>query len=384
MKREFFAFAVLTLIFSAVLSGQQLPEDYYFPMPEENLEVVETEDQSFRVQTVVSDLTFPWGIAFLPDGSVLITERPGNLRIIRDGVLQDEHIEGLPEVFATGQGGLLDIELHPDFEETGWIYLTYANPGTGGGHTAVMRARLNGNSLTDREVLFEAEPYTARGAHFGSRIAFDREGYLYFSIGDRGQMGDAQDKSMYAGTIIRLHDDGRIPSDNPFVDDPNARPEIYSYGHRNPQGLVMHPETGTIWSHEHGPRGGDEINIIRKGLNYGWPEITHGVNYNGSVITEHTEMEGMESPIHDWTPSIAPSGMDFISSDKYPGWQGDLFSGALAFRLVNRNVIENEQIIHEERILQGIGRVRDVKIGPDGFLYILEESAGRALRLIPE
>ncbi|MEX0685914.1 MAG: PQQ-dependent sugar dehydrogenase [Balneolales bacterium] len=378
----------LTVLFNlyvcGTLVGQTLPADYYFPLPTEKLELVNSEELAFRVDTVARGLDTPWGLAFLPNGSVLITERAGKLRIVRNGTLQQDSISGMPEVYANGQGGLLDIGLHPEYENNGWIYMTYSNPGEEGAHTAIMRTRLNGNSLIDQEVLFAAEPFTEKRQHFGSRIVFDKDQYLYFSIGDRGEKDNAQDLSEYGGSIIRLHDDGRVPSDNPFVKTSGARPEIYSYGHRNPQGLAVHPETGDIWSHEHGPRGGDEINIIRKGLNYGWPEISFGINYDGSVLTEHTEMEGMESPLHQWTPSIAPSGMDFVWSDRYDGWKGNLFSGALAFQLINRNVIENNQVIHEERMLEGIGRIRNIKMGPDGFLYILEENNGLIIRLLPE
>lgn len=383
MKRLFAVFILFNLSYANLLVGQTLPDDFYFPLTGDDLEVVNSEEQSFKVETVLSDLSTPWGIAFLPDGQVLITERSGDLRIVRDGKLSEEPINGVPEVLASGQGGLLDIMLHPEYEENGWIYITYSNPGDDGANTAIMRARLDGNSLTDQDVLFEAEPYYSRGVHFGSRIAFDRDGYLFFSIGDRGEKENAQDKSIYAGSILRLHDNGRVPSDNPFVDESNAKPEIYSYGHRNPQGMVLHPETGELWAHEHGPRGGDEINIIRKGGNYGWPETTYGIDYDGTEITEYTEKEGIESPVHYWDPSIAPSGMSFITGARYPGWKGDLFSGALSFQLINRNIIENNQVVHEERMLEGEGRYRNIKMGPDGFLYILEES-GNVLRLLPE
>ncbi|MEX0780517.1 MAG: PQQ-dependent sugar dehydrogenase [Balneolales bacterium] len=383
MKRLSIISILFCIINTGSLYSQNISEDYYFPIPDTSLAVIDSEEQSFVVDTVVSNLTTPWGIAFLPDNTVLITERPGNLRLVRNGKLSEELVDGVPDVYASGQGGLFDIALHPDYDENGWIYITYANPGEEGGHTALMRAKLSGNSLTDQEVLFEANPFTTAGQHFGGRIAFDGNGYLFLSVGDRGDKEKAQDRSTYNGNIIRLHDDGRIPSDNPFVNESNSKPEIYSYGHRNPQGMVMHSETGMLWTNEHGPRGGDEINIIREGLNYGWPEISYGINYDGSILTELNQMEGMEQPTYYWKPSIAPSGMAFISSDRYTGWKDNLFSGALSFQLVSRSVVHNDRIIHEERLLEGIGRIRDIEMGPDGLLYILDESGGKVLRLYP-
>jgi len=357
--------------------------DQYFGLPSGDLEVIESEKQDFVLQTVVSGLETPWGMAFLPGGEVLITERDGRLRIVRDGKLQAEPVSGVPDVYARGQGGLLDLELHPQYEENGWIYISYSYPGDGGGNTALMRTRLDGDSLTDREVLFQGTPVTGGGRHFGSRIEFDRQGYLYVTIGERGTMDNAQNLGNTSGNVLRLNDDGSIPSDNPFIDTPGARPEVFTYGNRNPQGLTMHPETGEIWAHEHGPRGGDEINILRAGNNYGWPEITFGIDYDGSIISDDTAKAGMEQPVHYWDPSIAPSGMDFYNGDRYPDWKGNLFVGALKFSYLDRIELEGEKVVHEEPLLEGIGRVRDVKQGPDGYLYILEESGGRMLRLVP-
>ena len=359
--------------------------EFYFPLPSDPGEVHQSEELNFHIQTVVDGLNIPWGMAFLPDGSMLITERDGDLRLVKKGRLVDEPVSGAPEVHARGQGGLLDVELHPKFEENGWIYLSYSKPGSGGSNTAIMRAVFDADAhaLADQEDIYVGQPFTNSRNHFGSRIAFDPDGYLFFSIGDRGDMNTAQDISNSHGNLFRIHDDGSIPSDNPFVGD-DGLDEIFAFGLRNIQGMAVHPETGIIWTNLHGPRGGDELNVHDKpGANYGWPEITYGVNYNGSVITEHTEMEGMEQPVMHWTPSIAPSGMDFVSSDKYPGWEGNIFNGALAFQLLSRIVVDGDEYIHEERLLEGIGRIRDVRQGPDGFIYFSNESNGTINRILP-
>jgi aldose sugar dehydrogenase len=366
-------------------SDHTFDSSFYFPLPDSDGDIIETEEQNFYVQTVVSGLGVAWGMAFLPDGHVLITQRNGNLRLVREGQLVDEPVGGVPEVRAQGQGGLLDIELHPDYEENGWIYISYSKPGSGGAQTAIMRARFDADShsLTDQEDVYVGTPFSTRGQHYGSRIAFDHDGYLYFSIGDRGQMDTAQDITNSNGNLFRLHDDGSVPADNPFVGQ-DGLDEIYAYGLRNIQGMATHPETGVIWTNLHGPRGGDELNFHNKpGANYGWPEITYGVNYNGTEITPYTEKEGMEQPVMHWTPSIAPSGMTFVSSDKYPGWQGDILNGALAYQLISRIVIDGEEFVHEERFLEGIGRIRDVHEAPDGFIYFSNESNGTLNRLIP-
>ncbi len=358
---------------------------FYFPLPDSEGTIIETEEQNFYVQTVVSGLGVAWGMAFLPDGQVLITQRNGNLRLVREGELVNEPVGNVPDVRAQGQGGLLDIELHPNYEENGWIYISYSKPGSGGAQTAIMRARFDASShsLTDREDIYVGTPFSTRGQHYGSRIAFDHDGYLYFSIGDRGQMNTAQDITNSNGNLFRLYDDGSVPSDNPFVGQ-DGLDEIFAYGLRNIQGMATHPETGVIWTNLHGPRGGDELNFHDKpGANYGWPEITYGINYNGTVITPYTEKEGMEQPVMHWTPSIAPSGMTFVSSDKYPGWQGNILNGALAYQLIARIVIDGEEFVHEERFLDGIGRIRDVHEAPDGFIYFTNESNGTLNRLIP-
>ena len=336
----------------------------------------------FDYEIVVDEMQIPWGMVFLPDGSMLITEKSGELIHFKDG--QKQLITGVPEVYQQGQGGLLDIALHPNYGQNGWIYLTYSSSeGEGdGGHTALMRAKLSGNRLTDQKVLYKATPNTTKGQHFGSRIAFDNNGYLYFSIGERGEKDiNPQDITRDGGKIYRLNDDGSIPSDNPFVGKPNAKETIYSYGHRNPQGMILHPETGEIWVHEHGPMGGDEINVIKKGANYGWPVVTHGIDYTGLPISDESSRPGMEDPIYFWVPSIAPSGMVYVTSDKYPHLKGNLLVGSLKFQYLEHLVLDGKKVVKREKLLKDIGRLRDVKQGPDGFIYAGVEGKG-IVRLI--
>lgn len=362
-----------------------ISDEFYFSLPDQPGEIHSSEELDFYVQDVVSGLSFPWGMVFLPDGSMLVTEREGTLRVVRGGELLTDPVEGVPEVFGEWQGGLMDIELHPDFEQNGWIYLSYSKVDEGGSQTAIMRTRFDAasNSLYDQEDIYVGTPFTASRFHFGSRIAFDPDGYLFFSIGDRGAQDTAQDLTSSNGSLMRLYDDGRVPEDNPFVGR-EGLDEIFDYGLRNIQGMAVHPETGIIWSNLHGPRGGDELNAHSKpGSNYGWPVITYGINYNGSIITEFTEMEGMEQPVMHWTPSIGPSGMDFVTGERYPGWEGSIFNGALSFQLLSRIVVDGETFVDEERLLEGIGRVRDVRMGPDGFLYFSNESDGVISRLVP-
>jgi quinoprotein glucose dehydrogenase len=336
----------------------------------------------FDYEIVVGELQIPWGMVFLPDGSMLITEKSGELIHFKDG--QKQLITGVPEVYQQGQGGLLDIALHPNYRENGWIYLTYSSSEgkDEGGHTALMRAKLSGNRLTDQKVLYKATPNTTKGQHFGSRIAFDNNGYLYFSIGERGEKDiNPQDITRDGGKIYRLNDDGSIPSDNPFVGKPNAKEAIYSYGHRNPQGMILHPKTGEIWVHEHGPMGGDEINVIKKGANYGWPVVTHGIDYSGLPISDESSRPGMEDPIYFWVPSIAPSGMVYVTSDKYPHLKGNLLVGSLKFQYLEHLVLDGKKVVKREKLLKDVGRLRDVKQGPDGFIYAAVEGKG-IVRLI--
>lgn len=342
--------------------------------------------QAFKTNTIVSGLEHPWGMAFLPDGRILVTERPGRLRLVENGQLNPNPIKGLPSITAEGQGGLLDVALHPDYKKNGWIYFSYSEAGPGGLGTNVARARLDSMKLKDTEVIFRMELKSRGGRHFGSRLVFDRNNYLYITVGERGDRPRAQRLDDHAGSVIRLHDDGRIPDDNPFIKQKNAKTEIYSYGHRNPQGMTLHPETGEVWQHEHGPQGGDELNIIQPGINYGWPVITYGVNYViGTKIGEGTHKEGMEQPLYYWSPSIAPSGMAFYSGDKFPQWRNNLFVGSLKFQLLVRLDLDGNKVIKEERLLKGeLGRIRDVRNGPDGYLYLLtDEDDGMLVRIEP-
>lgn len=350
-------------------------------------EVETSERARFRVEPLVGGLEHPWSLAFLPDGRMLVTERPGRLRLITaDGRLQPHPIGGLPAIAASGQGGLLDVVPHPDFARNRWIYFSYVEAGAGGIGTAVARGRLEGDALLATEVLFRLLPKSRTARHFGSRLVFDRAGHLFVTLGDRGDRPRAQDLGDHAGSVIRLGDDGRIPSDNPFVSQPGTRPEIFSFGHRNIQGAALHPVTGRLWTHEHGPQGGDEINIPRAGVNHGWPIITYGVNYGiGTQIGEGTTKPGMEQPVYYWVPSIAPSGMAFYDGAAFPGWQGNLFVGSLKFRQLVRLEIDGERVVHEERLLEdAVGRIRDVRQGPDGLLYLLSDAAdGQLVRLVP-
>lgn len=339
---------------------------------------------TFKVDTIVSGMEIPWSMAFLPDNSMLITELKGDLIHFKNGIKTS--IKNVPEVYFSGQGGLLDIELDPNYAKNGWLYLSYAsnleNDGNGG-NTTIMRAKLKDFALVETKVLYKATPNTKRGAHFGSRIEFDRDGYLYFSIGDRFNRDVLpQDITKDAGKIYRINSDGTIPINNPFYNTKNAKKAIFSYGHRNPQGMAMHPKTGEIWAHEHGPQGGDEINVIKAGKNYGWPKASFGINYNNTTFTDKTSIEGMEDPIHYWTPSIAPSGMAFVTSDKYPTWKGNVLVGSLKFQYLNRCVLENNKVIKEEKLLENIGRVRCVRQAPDGYIYVAVQNLG-IVRLTP-
>lgn len=346
--------------------------------------VIASEDLNFRLDTLATDLEIPWGLAFLPNGDILVTERTGGFnRLTSAGEVIP--IAGAPKVKARGQGGLLDVEVHPNFEENGWIYLSYSKPVNSDATTAIMRAKLDGNRLVDAKDIFVAEPALPTRHHYGSRMEFDADGYLFFTVGDRGRRDDnPQSLDNHCGKVHRMMDDGSVPKDNPFVGNKNAKGTIYSYGHRNPQGLTIDPETGTIWENEHGPRGGDEINIIRKGENFGWPVISYGINYNGTKFTDMTEKEGMLQPEYYWLPSIGVCGMAIVRSDKYPGWNGDLLSGSLRFKYLHRTKIEDGKVVGQEVLLKNIGRLRDVKVGPDGFIYVTVEENGMVIRLVPE
>jgi glucose/arabinose dehydrogenase len=382
---------VLSLVLCAcALGGDPGSTDASSATPDDDvvLQRVESEEATFRVVKTVGGLEHPWAVAWLPDGRALITERPGRMVLV-DGDATVT-LSNVPDVWARGQGGLLDVRVPPTYEETGWIYFTYSASGNGGAGTVLSRAKLDGTALTDVEVLHRQQPVVRSGLHFGSRIAFHEDGTLYVTLGERGQRQangpGAQDSTNTIGTTIRLNMDGSVPRDNPFVgrdDVPNA---IYSYGHRNQQGMAIHPETGAVWQHEHGPHGGDELNRIEPGKNYGWPTVTYGDTYT----TPHqpiggTEGSGLTQPVKYWDPSPAFSGMTFYTGDAFPNWQNDLFMGALAHQSILRVELDGQSVAHEEELLRGeIGRIRDVATGPDGFLYLLTDASNGGLyRLEP-
>ncbi len=345
----------------------------------------------FKSEIIVEGLKNPWGMVALPDGRLLVTEREGRLRVIENGKLLADPVANVPEVWAKGQGGLLDIELHPKYAENGWIYLSFSDPKPEGSMTKIIRARLKGMELVDQEVVFQApiEEYSTGGNHFGNRMEFDKDGFLFFSIGDRGDKttpeNNAQKLTNHKGKIHRIHDDGRIPSDNPFANQPGAAGSIWSLGNRNAQGLRFDKSTGLLWESEHGPKGGDELNIIRKGANYGWPVVTFGINYSGKQITDKTEAANMESPVLHWTPSIAVGGIDFYHGDKFPAWKGNLFATALAHqKLVRVEIDSSGREVSQELLLEKTGRIRDVRCLEDGFIYLVYDDPGKIVRLTPE
>jgi glucose/arabinose dehydrogenase len=349
----------------------------------------QSQSQAYRVVTVVDGLQNPWSTVFLPNLDMLVTERPGRLRVIRDGQLLPDPVAGVPPVRAQGQGGLMEIVLHPEFESNRLIYMSIAKPNADGSQstTAIVRARYEGDRLENVEEIFEAQAWSNTTGHYGARLAFDADGYLWATVGDRmappslagATSHPAQDPSNHQGTVIRLNDDGSVPEDNPFVGRADVLPEIWSYGHRNLQGLAIHPETGEVWETEHGPQGGDELNHILPGRNYGWPVIGYGVNYGGAIIHEGTAKEGMEQPVNYWVPSIATSGLMIYSGDQFPEWKGSFFAGGLAGGYIERLTIEGDRVTGKERIVDGLGRIRDIKQGPDGFIYIAVDGRGGGL-----
>ncbi len=384
--RKTFSDGEITALSEYVKKG--IPEDRSKLQPALTGEIIESEVQKFVVETVVDGLKVPWGLIFLPNGDLLISEREGTLHRFSKGK-PGPPVEGLPPIMAFGQGGLMDLALHPDYEKTGWIYIAYSALNTDSkkriGNTAIIRAKLEGNRLTNQLQIYRGTPDTDRGHHFGIKMAFDGKGHLFFGNGERGQHFDFPQKlDNTNGKIHRLNDDGTIPKDNPFYNTPGAVKSIWSYGHRNPQGTCFHPVTGELWESEHGPRGGDELNIIKPGANYGWPVISYGINYDGTVLTKLTEKEGMEQPLFYWTPSIGPCGMTFVTGDRYPGWKNNLLVGSLAFQYLERVVVSGHSVMHREKLLKDIGRVRNVVMSPDGLIYVsVEQPAGKIVRLVP-
>ena len=337
------------------------------------------------MDTLYSEFENPWGMTWLPDGRMLVTERKGEILIFKDDKFTGEKIQGLPAVHAVNQAGLLDVAAHPKHAENGWIYIAYAkNFEDSTGATTIMRFKLDGNTAVEQQDLITAGPAWKGGRHFGSRIVFDNEGYMYFSNGDKGNIPmNAQDLTNAHGKVHRVNDDGTIPADNPFVDSTGAVGSIWSYGNRNPQGLYFDKANNILWETEHGPKGGDELNIIEKGKNYGWPVITYGINYNGTILAETSEKPGMEQPIHYWVPSIATSGLTVVTSDKYPGWKGNILVGALAKQHIARVVLKDYKLVAEEKLLPGIGRVRQVAESPDGYIYAITELTGLLVKILP-
>ena len=353
---------------------------------QENPPLIETPDQTrYTTELIVDGIDIPWGMDFIDETEFLVTDKKGILYYVKNGVKTE--VSGLPKVYVRGQGGLLDVALHPNFKSNKKVYLAISVnlEGDEGGNTAIYSGTFEKFKINNMKLLYKAVPNTKKGQHFGSRIVFDDKGHLFFGVGDRGNRDvNPQDIKNDGGKIYRLNLDGSIPNDNPFVNKQGAKKAVYTYGNRNPQGLIFHPITGELWEHEHGPKGGDEINIIEKGKNYGWPVITYGINYSGTSITDKREMPGMEQPLYYWVPSIAPSGMAFSTSDIYKDWKGDLFVGSLKFKYLERLVIRDKKVIKREKILDEIGRVRNVKEGPDGYLYIGVDGKGILKVIIEE
>lgn len=391
MKRfiEFLLFALLitgcknnsTAIEDLAVHDMETSQDMSFESNQsqpniQNIPLIE-DQKKYTITPVVKNLTNPWGMTWLPNGDILYTEKEGKLYRY-DGSISKE-IAGVPEVYVRGQGGLLDVTTHPNFKNNNRIYISYASSeGEGaGGNTAIASALLKNDQLTEFKVLYKATPNTKKGQHFGSRFAWDKDGYLYFSIGERGERDvNPQDLSRDGGKIYRIHDDGRIPNNNPFVDIKGAKTAAFTYGNRNPQGMTVHPKTGEIIAHEHGPQGGDEINFIKAGRNYGWPVISYGENYGGGEFAESTAKEGMEQPFYYWVPSIAPSGFAIINNPAYKDWNGNYLVGSLKFQYLEMLYVNNKGVTKREKLVDQIGRLRNVKIGPDGMIYVAVEGKG--------
>lgn len=381
--RKNLAFILGATLFSGIIACSE-PTDKVEATEPDPFAVV-SEKLTFSVDTLYSDFENPWGMTWLPDGRMLVTERKGEILIFKDDKYTGEKLTGVPAVHEVNQAGLLDIAVHPDYANNGWLYLAYAKDMGEGGVLVISRAKLEGNALVDLEELAVNMPEWKGGRHFGTRIVFDNENYLYYSNGDKGNRPEnAQELDNSHGKIHRIHDDGRIPTDNPFVDVAGAIPTIWTYGNRNPQGIIFDNENNRLWSVEHGPKGGDELNLIEKGKNYGWPEITYGIDYDGSIITEETEKDGMVQPVTYWVPSIATCGMTLVTSDKYPTWKGNILVAGLAGQQIARVELDGTSYVAEEKLLDGIGRVRQVSQSPDGYIYAIVEATGLMVKLIPQ
>lgn len=350
-------------------------------------ETYQSDLYDFNLVPLGEALDYPWGMDFTPDGSgVLVTEKSGQLYFYDTQSWERREIKGLPKIAEIGQGGLLDAMAHPDFANNQVIFLSHAARGDRGYGTEVVRARIEGDSLTDVQTIFAALPKVRGRIHFGSRLLWGPDGKLFITLGERGQMEEAQQPVNHLGTTIRINEDGSVPEDNPFANHPRYRPEIFTYGNRNVQGIILHPEREEVWIHEHGPKGGDEINILKAGANYGWPKVTYGIDYSGFEITDQTTAPGIEPPVLHWTPSIAPSGMAYYNGDKFPKWQGDIFVGALVQRHLRRVSLSGDKVVGQEVMLADLSeRIRDVAMGPDGYIYLLlDKSGGRLMRLEPK
>ncbi len=372
---------ILLLLLFLNISCAQFGETWI----KEDKTIVKPNETNYTIENIFDDVEIPWSIEFINEETIIYAEKKGEIFMIKEG--KSTKIDNVPEVYFRGQGGLLDLELHPNFQENKFIYMSYASGSKdlGGGNTAVSRAKLINNKLVDIELLYKGEENSTKGQHFGTRLQFDKNGKLFFAIGDRGNRDKLpQDISLDGGKIYRINDDGSIPNDNPFINEENVKEAIFSYGHRNPQGIFLHPKTGEIWTNEHGPKGGDEINIISKGKNYGWPKITYGINYSGTTITDEKEHPKMEQPLYYWIPSIAPSGFAYVSSNKYKKWKGSLLTGSLKFKYLERLVLDkSNKVVYREKVADSIGRVRDVKESPDGFIYFTVENKG-IFKIVPK
>jgi len=379
---KFLLTTLASLCFGFLILSCQSSDSAIEAPPVENSKP-DTTEFSVTAQTIYDSLKNPWAMAWLPDGRLLVTERSGEILVFKNDKFTGEKLSGVPAVFNEGQGGLMDIKLHPNYTQNGWLYITYAKPVEGGATTAVMRFKLQGNQLVEKQEIFTAKPYLPANFHFGSRIVFDKDNYLYVSSGERGTQPKVQELDNDHGKVHRLFDDGRVPEDNPFAGKGTAHASIWTYGHRNPQGMVYDAATNRIWEVEHGPKGGDELNLIERGKNYGWPKTSYGINYDGTVLTPYKEMEGIENPVRFWVPSIAPCDVMLVTSDKYPEWKGNVLVSALSFKHIARVQLAGTKFKSEEKLLQDLGRFRSTSQSPDGYIYAVTEGPGKLVKLMP-